>query len=168
MSKKTISYIVVLVLIISLTQVQVSANSECSTCSFSGVEKVSNYYDDEGNYVEVFDDGIEVVYYENGDIIIKDYKHLYDEYFDLNPNQRIDWIKIAQVLWTIAGGCSTIMYIAHGEDVCGIVLDYLKENIKFGVYYTLSGNFVSGYIPGCEPMHSAPCNAGYWQYKVTQ
>ena len=34
--------------------------------------------------------------------------------------------------------------------------------------YKIYANYVPGYIPGCEPRHSAPCNAGYWQYSATR
>ncbi|WP_154659609.1 hypothetical protein [Thomasclavelia saccharogumia] len=42
----------------------------------------------------------------------------------------------------------------------------LGTSAKPKARYELTGRFIQGYIPGCEPRHSGPCNTGYWEYKV--
>ena len=47
-----------------------------------------------------------------------------------------------------------------------VVLKMLGTSAKPKARYELTGRFIQGYIPGCEPRHSGPCNTGYWEYKV--
>lgn len=61
--------------------------------------------------------------------------------------------------------CQRIQYVS-GHDICRIVLSKLKTSAKPRARYELTGKFIPGYIPGCEPRHSGPCNTGYWEYKI--
>lgn len=174
MLKKTTIYTLILALSLAFVYLQPTAvhaniREECLTCNVEKIEGISRYYDEGGNLVEVFDNGVEVIYYKNGDIILNDYNHVFSENAISASNglQRSAWIALGRVVYRAVGVCASIHYVT-GHDICRIVLNYLGDNIQFGKNYTVSGNFVSGYIPGCEPIHSAPCNAGYWQYKVSQ
>lgn len=71
-----------------------------------------------------------------------------------------------KAVFTAIGVCSVVEYVT-GHDVCRIVLSQITY-LKMGVEYEVSGNFVPGYIPGCEPRNSGPCNAGCWRYQVNE
>ena len=51
-----------------------------------------------------------------------------------------------------------------GHDICRIVLRYITNPKK--TEYSVDAIYHAGYIPGCEPRHSLPCNSGYWEYNV--
>ncbi len=141
--------------------------NECEACMVSSDQVVSSEVDDEGNLITVLDNGTEIIYYENGDIILNDYGHVFGDYNNVDTKTRSGWIKLGKAIWEALGICSAIEYVT-GHDYCRIVLEALGDKLIFGQYYVVSGNFVPGYIPGCEPRNSAPCNAGYWQYSVTK
>lgn len=139
---------------------------DCLSCKFDPEEVVLEKKDEKGHIVNVFDDGVEVTYLNEDEIIIRDLEHAYDGYFDLNPRQR-SWATIALVIVKTASACSTIQYVS-GHDACRIVLKKLGTNAKINNKYKLSGQYVQGKIPGCQPMHSGVCNSGYWEYKVVR
>ena len=168
--KKMISYMLVLSLCLFPLSVSASAStgeSKCTACTVSDAEIILSYTDEDGNLIEQYDNGVEVIYYKDGDIIINDYYNVFGGP-ELSGTTRSGWILLGKVIFTAISVCSSIEYVT-GHDLCRIVLDAVKEAyIKMGVQYDVSGNYVPGYIPGCEPRHSAPCNAGYWQYTVEE
>ncbi len=50
------------------------------------------------------------------------------------------------------------------DATCRIVLRYIINPKK--TEYSVDAIYHAGYIPGCEPRHSLPCNSGYWEYNV--
>lgn len=173
MRKKLFKYFVcistALSLFVSVTSVGVFAynNSGCSKCRMIQSDVSSSYVDEDGNIVKIFEDGVEAIYFANGEIILKDYFNVYNA--DLNQpgvsTRAIAWIKIGQAIFNSIGGCSMIPYLT-GFDICRIVISKLGTSVKPSAKYELTGKFIPGYIPGCEPRHSGPCNAGYWEYKI--
>lgn len=161
---------VLLSLIISSVSVQAfySAKEGCETCGTFDSELVSSYTDKDGNFIEVYEKGVEIIYYNNGDVIINDYNNVFGGTAPVGVAARISWVAIGKAVFTAIGVCSAVEYVT-GHDVCRIVLSQIKEAyLKMGVEYEVSGNFVPGYIPGCEPRNSGPCNAGYWRYQVNE
>lgn len=172
MYMKNLKNFVVWMLIIGVffTSITVQAapkEKECIACTVSSSQVISSEIDDDGNVVNVYDDGTEIIYYENGDIIINDYGHVYGDYNNVDISTRSGWVLLGKAIWTAIGVCSAIEYVT-GHDYCRIVLNALGDKLIFGQSYSVSGNFVPGYIPGCEPRNSGPCNAGYWQYQVSK
>ena len=72
-------------------------------------------------------------------------------------------------VWTGISACSNIYYVTDGRvDVCRVVARMLGTTRKPNAKYELTGKFIPGRIPGCEPIHSGPCNRGYWEYRVVK
>lgn len=81
---------------------------------------------------------------------------------------RIQPRSISGVAAWIFGTCQVVQWVSD-KDVCGYLvrqsLNLLKTtgkplpNGKYKVTYT----YVPGRVPGCEPMHSGPCNSGHWK-----
>ena len=94
----------------------------------------------------------------------KDYGHNYSDETSSNVQNRSVWVAIGKAIFSALGGCQAVQYVS-GHDVCRIVLDYLGSR-PYKVEYELTGRYIPGRIPGCEPMHSLPCNSGYWEYRV--
>ncbi|MEG2994959.1 MAG: hypothetical protein RR802_06060 [Erysipelotrichaceae bacterium] len=147
--------------------VEPNSVNECIGCDFRVPEVASTGIDENGNEIKVFDDKTEVTYLENEEMIIKDYGHIYDDSFSLSTKQRSMWTLLAKVILSAVNGCSAVYYVT-GVDACRIVLSYLGTNKKNNVRYELTGRYIPGKIPGCEPSHSLPCNSGYWEYRVVR
>lgn len=122
------------------------------------------------------------VYFEDDVLIINDYQGVFlDNSVDVNHMfllQNItpiptafQWIKIGiAILKFIAGVlsvCQSTEYVT-GHDVCRTVIKHLTTPPTITIVHTyeLQGMYIPGYIPGCEPKHSLPCNSGYWKYKL--
>ena len=143
---------------------EIDACSECAVTEIPSV--VHSHYDDAGNLVKYFDNNTEATYYEDGKIVIKDYGRVFQVNEDASVSTRSGGLLLlGKVIWTAIGVCSAIDYVT-GHDLCRIALSYLGTNVDYGTYYFVSGEYVPGYIPRCEPRHSAPCNQGYWVYVV--
>ena len=164
--------IIICLFILLLLPINISATSSDSKSisvyqsgcevSTAPVEKDS-YYDEDGNQVILYDNNVEVTY-ANDELIIKDYGHNYSDETSSNVQNRSVWVAIGKAIFSALGGCQAVQYVS-GHDVCRIVLDYLGSR-PYKVEYELTGRYIPGRIPGCEPMHSLPCNSGYWEYRV--
>ena len=171
--RKFLSLIVISVLaltVITTSPVKADASNplkKCSDCDFTTPKVISTDINEDGNEVKTFDDKAEVTYLENGEIIIRDYGHLYDDSFNINTKQRFGWALLAKVIWNAIGGCSAVYYVT-GVDACRIALSYLGTSKENNVQYELTGTYIPGKIPGCEPSYSGPCNTGYWEYRVAR
>jgi len=167
MLKKIQKFIIIgnilIVSLFSLTSVSASNDSECKECSLENedVLLISSEKTSSGEKIDVFDDGIVVKYSNDGYIYISKNR---SSNFD-NENTRGVWTTLGIVVWTVLSGCSTIEYVT-GHDLCREVLRYVS-NPTNGREYTVEGIYYPGYIPGCEPRYSGPCNAGYWNYRVS-
>lgn len=163
---------ILICLLILLLPIKISATSSVSksTANYQSGCKVStapvekdSYYDEVGNQVILYDNNVEVTYL-NDELIIKDYGHNYSDVTSSQVQNRSVWVAIGKAIFGALGGCQAILYVS-GHDVCRIVLSYLGSQ-PYKVEYELTGRYIPGRIPGCEPMHSLPCNSGYWEYRV--
>ena len=91
-------------------------------------------------------------------------------HYDSNTHaQNIGFDAMARIFLQIVGGlfttCSVIEWLTnYAFDSCKVARQYLGSNAQTG-RYVVEGNHIPGQIPGCEPMHSLPCNSGYYQYR---
>ena len=125
---------------------------------------INEYKDEQGQTVQVFDDGVQVTILEDGSFIVLDYYNSLEQSKPIRK-ERSGWIVLGKVLIKAIGVCSTLDYVS-GYDVCRIAINYLKTTAKPNVKYQVTGRYISGYIPGCEPRYSGTCNRGYWEYRV--
>ena len=141
----------------------------CSDCTAEPSNVTNEWLDKNGIEVKMYEENVEVTYLDNGDMIIRDYGHNYDNTFDIKNTgtTRVAWVTIATVIWNAVGACSAVYYVT-GTDAWRIVLRYLGTKKKNLVKYVLTGRFIPGKIPGCEPSYSGPCNSGYWEYRVAR
>lgn len=171
--KKIICYLLLSALLINVAlnsnAFKIYGAEPCSDCTVAPSKVINEWVDESGNEVKMFEENVEVTYLENDAIIIRDYGHNYDNTFDIKSTgkTRIAWITIAKVIWNAVGVCSAVYYVT-GTDACRIALKYLGTKKKNLVKYELTGRFIPGKIPGCEPSYSGPCNSGYWEYRVTR
>ncbi len=168
--KRMASSLLVLTLMICMVQsVEIVAadNGSCTSCEVSSLPNVvSSYENEEGDLVKTFDNGTEAIYKSDGSIIINDYAHVFSDEDVESVSSRVGGLKaLGEAIWWAINACSAIEWVS-GHDLCRIVLSHLGTSIEYGKYYIVSGEYIPGYIPGCEPMHSGPCNQGYWRYEV--
>lgn len=121
---------------------------------------VNEYINENGETVHHFEDNTQVIYHLDDTITI---------YSPFGPDHEMapkGWIAVGKVFLKIVmgviSGCSSLDYIA-GHDICREAVKYLIHPTK--TEYDVDALYHAGYIPGCEPAHSGPCNAGYWEYK---
>lgn len=123
-----------------------------------------SYVNEDGEQVYHYEDNTQVVYHSDGTITIYS---LFGPEIEDGKTTKIAWIAIGKVILKIVAGvvstCSGIQYVT-GVDVCRIALQYISHPTK--TEYNVDGRYHSGYIPGCQPQYSGPCNAGYWEYRV--
>jgi hypothetical protein len=167
-SKVLICLFTVCSLIIAITPIGVAARPSCSTCRMQSSEIKSQYIDEGGNVVIIYEDGVEAIYMTNGEIVLKDYYNVFESDLNQLPTTRVipGWILIG--IGIIGGTLTTCEHIDYvsGHDVCRIILSKLGTSAKPRARYELTGRFIQGYIPGCEPRYSGLCNTGYWEYRV--
>lgn len=140
-------------------------------CIRNKPEIVSKKTNEDGKTIISYDNGVEVEITDEDTYIIRDYQHSINSSIP-EIQAQASWVDIGKailrILNAILNSCSTIQYVT-GHDICRIVLSYITSPRTDGTYtYLLSGRYISGYIPGCEPAHSLPCNSGYWEYKVVR
>ena len=114
------------------------------------------------------EDNVEVIYKSDNSIVIRDYANQFNAE---TPKFRSGGLlkKIAYFIITAAGHCGGVQYLTNNKvDVCRIALRALGTTKKPNAKYLLTGKYISGRIPGCEPIHSGPCNRGYWEYRVVK
>ncbi len=169
-SKCFVCLFVSLSLIIFTTPFKLLAEENCSSCRMEPSEIIEEYVDENNSVVIKYQNGIEAIYKENGEILVRDYYNVYGAELTQQPQSRATggWIVIGiAIIGTVIDKCQDILYVS-GHDVCRIVLNSLKTSAKPKARYELTGRYIPGYIPGCEPRHSGPCNAGYWEYKIVK
>lgn len=141
-------------------------NEEQSQC-VAPHKVVSETYDQQGNLVKTFDDGIEVTFFNEDHFVVRDYKNILNMSTPTGPQAR-SWITLGVAIIKAAGAtastCSAIQYVS-GVDVCRIALSYLGQALNPG-RYTVNGRFVEAPV-NCEPQHSSACQ-GYWEYDVVK
>lgn len=74
------------------------------------------------------------------------------------------------VISTTMTAC-TIFEWTFGPNPCEIAYKYLLRLLGTGATtgkYVVNGTYHPGYIPGCEPRHSSPCNSGYYEYSFVR
>lgn len=167
---KIMSYVLIvafLVMLIFPTQISATTVKKCDECTIvAHPELVSSYLDDDGNLVKKYDTGVEVIYYTDGTIILNDYTHLFS---DVGSEKQTRAMTLIGIISFTLLTCDIVEWIdPKHRNPCNLVIDYIYQGTggppdgKYEVYAT----YVPGYIPGCEPRHSAPCNAGYYQYSI--
>ena len=143
-------------LIIAITPIGIAARPNCSICRMQSSEIKSQYIDEDGNVVDTWKS-----------VKGEDY-NAFESDLNQPPTTRVipGWILIG--IGIIGGTLTTCEHIDYvsGHDVCRIILSKLGTSVKPRACYELTGRFIQGYIPGCEPRYSGPCNTGYWEYRV--
>ena len=154
-------------LIIAITLIGVAAKPNCSTCKMQSSETKTQYIDEDGNVVIIYEDGVEAIYMTNGEIILKDYYNVFESELPTATTRVIpEWILIGiGIIADTIDKCQRIQYVS-GHDVCRIILSKLGTSAKPRARYELTGRFIQGYIPGYESRHSGSCNTGYWEYRI--
>ena len=155
-----------------LNSTSVSAREMETGCPFNDVnniqdnpEIIDKYLDESEYQVYVYSDGVKVM--EKGDsfiVIIPEYATNYE------PPETMRSITIGTI-WAVISNvltACTIIEWTFGDNPCEIAYKYLIKllgsNAKTG-QYKITGTYHSGYIPGCEPRNSLPCNSGYYEYQ---
>ncbi|MFV0479911.1 MAG: hypothetical protein ACK5LZ_05010 [Anaerorhabdus sp.] len=163
MIKKIVQTVLSSVLIFSIVILPIQAEAESSNLEFYPRLYVPIEMENE----EIsFEEEVEVLYLENGDVVVRDFNGELSDGLLRNTNTRgIMWTLIG-IVWKVTSGCGTIAYFS-GHDLCRILLDSLKTPSN-NVRYEVTGRFISGRIPGCTPMHSSACNTGYWEYRLVR
>ena len=121
-----------------------------------------------GHRLYRYESGVEVEVLSENEWIIRYYPNVFEA--ETPEKGMRSWTSIGLAILTFANAvlttCQTVQYIT-GHDICRIVLSYLTAAPSNGTFtYELTGTYIPGYIPGCEPAHSLPCNSGYWEYRV--
>lgn len=142
-----------------------ACSNHCSTVKDT-IVKTS--FTSSGTEIIEYESGVEVERISNDEWIIRDYPNMFDA--KAPEKQSRSWTVIGLAILKYASyvltACQAVQYIS-GHDICRIVLSYISTPHGNGTYtYELTGNYIPGYIPGCEPSHSLPCNSGYWEYRV--
>lgn len=162
-----------LILCLFLVTLPITVNATDDASSYKGVCSIENenfiveerYINENGQEVTIFTNNVEITYINDEEILVRDYGHVFsDPTADSIKNPRIDWVRIGKAIFDALGICEAVNYVT-GHDVCRIVLNALKSKPR-NVRYELTGRFIPGRVPGCEPIHSLPCNSGYWEYKI--
>lgn len=159
--------------LLTITIPQFTANAKensCTACTVSEpADIVSEAYNENGNLVTVLDNGVEITYLDDGKIIIKDYQNAFkNEIPNTITTRSGGLLLLGKVIFNVLGACSMIPYLAGEDfDLCRIVINALKNDVPENSSYFVYGEYIPGYIPGCEPRYSAPCNQGYWVYEVS-
>ena len=139
-------------------------NSCCNVRDLADI--TSTYFNDSGNVVKIFDNGTEAEYLKNGDVVIYDYSHVYSDGL-VPPTTKAAPVSIGTIRYDIITKSCVIVEMLTGKDPCVIFMQYILKGTgrpPASGLYIVSGTYHPGYIPGCEPRYSAPCNAGYWTY----
>ncbi|MDO4467397.1 MAG: hypothetical protein Q4C49_10415 [Bacillota bacterium] len=136
-------------------------------CATDVPDIIDEYVNANGNTVVVYSDGVEVETIDEDYFIVRDFNHVFSD--EIPTHSQRSWIEIGiaivKFVVGVVNACSTIQYVT-GHDICKIVLSRIVSQYNGEFRYVLSGNYISGYIPGCEPAYSLPCNSGYWEYSV--
>ena len=148
-----------MLLILSATPIfNVKADTNSTeSCGIDQSVVEEKYKNQDNELVEKYEDNVEVIYKSDNNAE--------------TPKFRSGGLlkKIAYFIITAAGHCGGVQYLTNNKvDVCRIALRALGTTKKPNAKYLLTGKYISGRIPGCEPIHSGPCNRGYWEYRVVK
>jgi hypothetical protein len=127
---------------------------------------------EEGNLLATYEDGIEVEQVSNKEWLIRDYNNVFEADLDPVQTRAVEWLIIGKAILKFVNyalaTCQAIQYFT-GHDICRSIVAYILNPPRSGTHtYTMSGRYKAGYIPGCEPRNSLPCNSGYWEYRVVK
>lgn len=172
-SNKIVSFVLVVAFLVTLvipSQVFATDVEKCDSCSVTTKPTlIASHYDNEGNLIQRYDTGAEVIHYTNGNIVLNDYTHLFSDEIPSVQTRSIGTV-IAIVSFVLFS-CDVVELIdPKHRNPCHLVIDYIYNGTggppdgKYKVYAT----YVPGYIPGCEPRYSSPCNAGYYKYSLSK
>ena len=158
-----------MLLILSATPIfNVKADTNSTeSCGIDQSVVEEKYKNQDNELVEKYEDNVEVIYKSDNSIVIRDYANQFNAE---TPKFRSGGLlkKIAYFIITAAGH-GGVQYLTNNKvDVCRIALRALGTTKKPNAKYLLTGKYISGRIPGCEPIHSGPCNRGYWEYRVVK
>lgn len=154
-----------MLLILSATPIfNVKADTNSTeSCGIDQSVVEEKYKNQDNELVEKYEDNV-----ADNSIVIRDYANQFNAE---TPKFRSGGLlkKIAYFIITAAGHCGGVQYLTNNKvDVCRIALRALGTTKKPNAKYLLTGKYISGRIPGCEPIHSGPCNRGYWEYRVVK
>ena len=155
---------------VSIQTGSTNSPSACTeTCMMTEETPISTEISKEGNQIIKYESGVEVEYISENEWIIRDYPNVFEAEIP-ETQTRVNWIELGKAIMKFIGGvlssCQAIEYLT-GHDLCRIALSYLSSHPVNGTAtYLVTGNYIPGYIPGCEPRNSLPCNSGYWEYRV--
>lgn len=126
---------------------------------------------DNAKYLELEDKGLSFEYIDENtfELYIPSFmadeqqmKQIIDQ--QSNPKARIGGWAIVEIAGSI---CWLLTLPVKGFDPCGYIVQQSLKGLATGKpalsgKYKVTYSYVPGNIPGCEPMHSGPCNSGYY------
>ena len=135
---------------------------------FTETKKVTNsYIDENGHKIIQYDNGVEVEYITQDEIIIRDKDNVFGADLNVDKQTRaISWILIGKVIISAISTCGSIDYVT-GFDLCRIALSYLASpppNSTYNVYAYKHAE----HIPGCYPSSRPECIRYWYEYKLTR
>lgn len=134
----------------------------------------SKEIDDDPQVIDIESDNSITTYYFSDDTKIIDngstYTIIVPEYAsEYTPPQSQGRGAVAGTIWAVISTAMTACQIIEwtfGENPCEIAYKYLLKVVtrpRTGKY-KVGSVYHQGYIPGCEPRNSLPCNSGYYEY----
>ncbi len=142
---------------------------------------------EEDYYYESLTDSTTIKYNSDGTvesfIVLGDSQDNIDLFGNYDFENR-SMVETRAISWTLIGKFLVKVLIYVGEVVVISCIDggnickpLLQKRFAFPQVTQAEANrlpvaywrrFTPGRVPGCEPMHSGPCNSGYWEYKLTR
>lgn len=175
-----------LILIVTILGFQVPSakanginNSGCESCSATPNPEIEslNIEENDGIITENFSDGSILTEYEDGTMELT--VPLASPFFSDEQRETIlessgavqtrSFRKLVEILVKIVEGiffaCEVIEWLSNYTfNPCEVARQYLGSRARSG-RYVIEGEYIPGRVPGCEPMHSLPCNSGYYKYR---
>ena len=102
-------------LIIFTTPFKLLAEENCSSCRMEPSEIIEEYVDENNSVVIKYQNGIEAIYKENGEILVRDYYNVYGAELTQQPQSRATggWIVIGiAIIGTVIDKCQDICMLA--------------------------------------------------------
>ena len=158
-----------MLLILSATPIfNVKADTNSTeSCGIDQSVVEEKYKNQDNELVEKYEDNVEVIYKSDNSIVIRDYANQFNAE---TPKFRSGGLlkKIAYFIITAGSLWWGTILTNNKVDVCENRIKSFGNKKKPNAKYLLTGKYISGRIPGCEPIHSGPCNRGYWEYRVVK
>lgn len=135
---------------------------------FTETKKVTNsFIDENGHNIIQYDNGVEVEYITQDEIIIRDKNNVLGADLNIgNQTRAVGWVVIGKAIFSAIGVCSSIQYVT-GFDICRIALSYLASPPPNSTY-TVSAYQHAEHIPGCYPSSMPECIRYWYEYKLTR